>query len=90
MSEDLINKIEEIRNNEQETTWVVAGFENGDPKKCLVLEASGTETSVDGGLKECLREDAVQYALYRVIDIIDAIKTVKFVYISWYVVNIST
>ena len=78
----------EVRNDKNPVSWAVAGFEDGDLKKRLLLIAKGK-----GGveeLKDTLRDDQIMYAFYRNMDIIDDIPTVKFVYIYWYSIYFSS
>ena len=41
ISDDLVSAIAEVRNDKEPTNWVVAGFEDGDLKKPLMLVAKG-------------------------------------------------
>lgn len=73
--------IGEVRDDSKPTSWILATFEDGQPKKPLILVATGTG-DIDE-LKESLQDDQVMYGLYRTADKIDDIATVKFVYIYW-------
>lgn len=80
-SPQLNDAIADVRRNDHPANWVLAGFENGDVKRPLVVTATGT-----GGideLKDELDDCQVMYALYRTTDTYDDIQTVKFVYIYW-------
>ncbi len=79
---ELQEAIGEVRANNSPVTWVLAGYEEGNLKKPLTLIEKG-EGDINE-LKEHLQNDQVMYVLYRTSDVIDEIKTVKFVYIYWY------
>lgn len=81
-SSELQMAIADVRNDKTPTSWVLAGFQDGDLKKPLVVTATGT-----GGiseLREALNDSHVTFGLFRTSDVIDDIQTVKFVYIYWW------
>lgn len=80
---ELEEALAEVRNDKSNVTWVLAGYEGGDLKKPLTCLAQG-EGDIEE-LKNSLEDDLVMYGLYRTTDEYDNIKTVKFVYVYWYV-----
>ena len=72
-----------MKNNDHCTKWMLSSYFNCDPSGPIEFEKSGEGDIKE--LKQCLRDDAVMYGLYRVTDTVDNIGTVKFVYIVWYV-----
>ena len=82
---ELTEAIAAVRQDANDATWALAGFEDNNLKRPLTLVAKGTGGIAD--LQDSLLDDQVMYALYRTSDCIDDIKTVKFVYIYWYVLQ---
>ena len=82
---ELTDAIAEVREDTSDVSWALAGFEDNNLKRPLTLVAKGTGDIAD--LQDGLLDDQVMYALYRTSDCIDDIKTVKFVYIYWYVLQ---
>jgi len=81
---DVATAVAEVRDDVTPTTWVVVGYGgDGDIKKPLSVVAKGTG-NIDE-LKQHFDDSQAMYALYRTSDTYDDIKTVKFVYIYWYV-----
>ena len=77
----VIGVIAQVRDDTNDTCWVLAGYLEKSLSKPLDLAAMGNK-----GLDELtarLEDDQVMYGLYRTADVIDDIKTVKFVYIYW-------
>lgn len=75
------SNVGQVRDDVNAMTWVLAGYEGADIKRPLDVVATGS-----GGLSELteqLLDDQVMYGLLRTSDVIDAINTVKFVYIYW-------
>lgn len=77
----LIEAIADVRSDETPTNWCVGSYGEKNPKKPIVLAGKGT----DGlkGILPLLESDLVAYALLRVVDVVDDITTVKFVFITW-------
>ena len=80
-SEDFQDALRDVRNDASSTRWILAGYEGGDIKNPLSIIGRG-EGDIEE-LKEKLDYEQVLYGLYRVIDKVDDIETVKFVYICW-------
>ena len=81
---DVAMAIAEVRDDVTPTNWVVVGYEDGgDIKKPLTVVAKGTGDIEE--MKPHFDESQPMYALFRTSDVYDEIKTVKFVYIYWYV-----
>ncbi|XP_005097636.1 uncharacterized protein LOC101858936 [Aplysia californica] len=81
-AQDVYEAVSRVRDNEDSTSWMVAGYQDANPKGPVVCMGSG-----EGGLSEltaCLDESIPMYGLYRVTHTdMDDITTVKFVYIMW-------
>ena len=71
----------QVRDDTNDTRWVLAGYQDNSLHKPLDLVAMGCNDLDE--LTEKLEDDRVMYGLYRTADVIDDIKTVKFVYIYW-------
>lgn len=73
--------IADVRSDETPVNWCVGSYEEKNPKKPIVLSGKGA----DGlkGILPLLESDVVAYALLRVMDVVDEISTVKFVFITW-------
>lgn len=71
----------DVRNDSSDTNWLVATYQDGNPKLPLVCLGSGNDGIAAIG--SMLEDDMVGYSLCRVTDIVDDISTVKFVYIQW-------
>jgi len=81
---DVAAAIAEVRDDVTPTNWVVVGYsDDGDIKKPLSVVAKGTG-DIDM-MKEHFDNGQAMYALYRTSDTYDDIRTVKFVYIYWFV-----
>jgi len=75
----------EVRNNVDNLTWCLAGYESpGYPR--IVLLSKGTGNVEE--LKDHLKDDIVAYGLVRKLEQIDNSKTVKFCYVRWIGVDI--
>jgi len=71
--------IKAVRSNNDETDWLLLGYEGSSPK--IYLQATGSN-----GLEELtsnLKTDQVQYGLYRTTDTVDNTIAIKFVLILW-------
>ena len=74
----------EVRDDVTPTTWVVVGYgDDGNIKNPLSVVAKGTGDIE--ALKQHFDDAQAMYALYRTSDTYDDIRTVKFVYIYWWV-----
>ncbi|XP_071946928.1 uncharacterized protein [Antedon mediterranea] len=80
-NEDLMTSVKNLHSDDDPTTWVAAGFDNGDVKKPLVLLSEGTGDSDE--IKNVLEDDKVIYILYRKTDVVHEVSTVKFIFIAW-------
>jgi len=79
--------IAEVRDDVTPTTWVVVGYgDDGNIKKPLSVVAKGTG-DIDA-LKQYFDDSQAMYALYRTSDTYDDIRTVKFVYMYWWVASL--
>ena len=81
VSPELNEAIGEVRNDSSDVTWLLAGYEDNNIKKPLVVVNKGSGSME--AMKEHLNNEQVQYGLLRTSDTYDEIKTVKFVYIYW-------
>lgn len=81
VSPELQEAIGNLRSDSSDISWVLATFENGNIKSPLTLAGTGSGDIEE--FKECLQDDQVMYGLYRTKDVLDGIKTIKFVYIYW-------
>ncbi|XP_031555042.1 uncharacterized protein LOC116291949 [Actinia tenebrosa] len=79
--DEVLEAIADVRSDETQTDWCVVEYQANNPKNPIVLRSKGTD-GLDG-IKGCLEEDKVAYALLRVPDVLDGISTVKFVYLQW-------
>ncbi|KAH3796146.1 uncharacterized protein LOC127838019 [Dreissena polymorpha] len=77
----VVDAISLVRSDESPVSWVVAEYQDGNPKGPLVLTGHGEGDSQD--ISAALADDKPMYALYRATDMVDDITTVKFVYIIW-------
>lgn len=74
----------DVRSDTSDTAWCVAAYTNNDLKQPLTIVDTGVAaTDETAPYLDHLKEDIVAYVLYRVIDIVDNIPTVKFAYIHW-------
>jgi len=78
---DVLNAIAELRDNKNNVNWVAATYEDNDVKKQLVLLKSGSGGSDE--LLSNLTPDIIAYAIIRVVDVIEGIKTTKYAFISY-------
>jgi len=72
--------IKAVRSDNDETDWLLLGYDGPNSTK-IVLQATGS-----AGLDELialLKDDQVQYGLYRTTDTVDNTVAVKFVLILW-------
>ena len=79
LEQDLLDAIADVRNDKTETNWALASYQGNDVKKPITLVAKGS-----GGVDELssnFTSDMIGYGLIRVVDVIEGIKTVKFVFI---------
>jgi len=79
--------INDLRNDKTDTNWLLISYRDGDVKKPLILLASGK-----GGVEEMnssLTPDLIAYGLIRVIDLIENIKTVKYVFLYFIGADVS-
>ena len=79
-AEEVQKIIASIRDENNETNWVLIGYENPKSQK-LVLVGSG-----NGGVEEMkgnFTDDRIFFGLVREFDQIDDSKTVKFAFIEW-------
>lgn len=79
IDQTILDAIADVRNDKTETNWALASYHGNDVKKPLELVATG-----NGGVDELsshLNPEMIGYGLIRVVDIIEGIKTVKFVFI---------
>lgn len=77
----LTEAIVDVRSDGIAVNWCVGSYEEKNPKKPIVLSGKGTDGL--GGILPLLESDVVAYALLRVMDVVDEISTVKFVFITW-------
>ena len=80
-SSELQAAIADVRNDKTSTNWVLAGFEDGDLKKPLIVTATGNGDISE--MRAVFDSTQVMFGLFRTSDVIDDIHTVKFVYIYW-------
>lgn len=81
-SDELVQKIKSIRNDDDALQWVISSYENDDVKKPnLVVCASGNGDT--GEFADAFDSGKVQYGMCRTTDTYEGIKTVKFVYVAW-------
>jgi len=71
--------IKQVRSDNDETDWLLLGYEGNTNK--VVLQAKDSD-GLDGLLNH-LKPNEVQYALYRTTDTVDNTVAVKFVLILW-------
>jgi len=79
--------ISDLRNDKTDTNWVLISYQDGDVKKPLILVNTG-----NGGVEEMnsnLAPDLIAYGLIRVIDVIENIKTIKFVFVYFIGADVS-
>ncbi len=80
VDQTILDAIADVRNDKTETNWALASYPGGnDVKKPLELVGSG-----NGGANELathLTPSMIAYGLVRVVDVIEGIKTVKFVFV---------
>lgn len=79
IDQSLLDAIADVRNDKTETNWALGGYLNNEVKKPIQLIAKG-----NGGVDEItphLASDIIAYGLIRVVDVIEGIKTVKFVFL---------
>lgn len=77
----LLDAVKDVRDDKTETNWCLGKYDNDDVKKGIVLAGKG-----NGGVSEMvngLGPDTVAYGFLRVIDVIEGITTVKFVFINY-------
>jgi len=74
----LADAYKEIRNDKNETNWVLAGYE-GNAKIVLQGKGSGGVSELVGNFKD----DQAQYAYVRVVSGDSESRRTKFVFVSW-------
>eukprot|EP01130_Rhizamoeba_saxonica_P019044 TRINITY_DN9760_c0_g1_i1.p1 TRINITY_DN9760_c0_g1~~TRINITY_DN9760_c0_g1_i1.p1 ORF type:complete len:512 (-),score=156.17 TRINITY_DN9760_c0_g1_i1:65-1600(-) len=80
LSPELKDAIQDVRNDETATTWVLFTYE--EPiSNTLVLHSSGAGDVAE--IKENLSDDIVVYGIVRKEEIYDESVTIKFCYIRW-------
>lgn len=86
ITQEVRDAVASVGSDAKHTVWCVAGYEEKNVKKPIVLLGSGEgnngESPVDE-LKALLPENHVAYGYIRMTDVVDEIPTVKFVYIQW-------
>lgn len=77
----LVDAVKDVRDDKTETTWVLGKYEDDDVKKNIILAGKGSG-SLDEML-ELVSTESIAYGFTRVTDVIESIKTVKFVFINF-------
>eukprot|EP01104_Vermistella_antarctica_P012437 TRINITY_DN3598_c0_g2_i1.p1 TRINITY_DN3598_c0_g2~~TRINITY_DN3598_c0_g2_i1.p1 ORF type:complete len:564 (-),score=165.66 TRINITY_DN3598_c0_g2_i1:164-1855(-) len=72
-----------LRSNDDDTDWVVLGYSTSGGAKSTTISEVAHGSDGLAGLHEVLKDDAVNYALYRTTDVVDNTVNVKFVFIIW-------
>ncbi|KAJ3283747.1 hypothetical protein HK104_010237 [Borealophlyctis nickersoniae] len=80
-SEELVQALRSVRDDRNNTRWVVGAYEGGNISNPVVVVGTGEDGA--GGMKEKFAPDAIAYGLIRVTDMIDGHPTVKFAFITW-------
>ena len=70
-----------MKDDTNPTVWVLGAFEDGNVKRPLNLVATGSGSIEE--IRAHLEEDQIVFGLFRVLDVVDDIETVKFVFINW-------
>lgn len=86
ISEELSAAISNVHKDTSEIKWVVAGYDNEDVKKQLVLYASGTESADE--IPQYLQDDKIRYGIIRDTDFIDGHPTTKFAFFEFIGANV--
>jgi hypothetical protein len=79
ITSDVTCAIGDVRNDDNDTRWMLAEYESSKGPVTITGKGSGDISE----LKDMLDDAKVMYGLYRVTDTVDDITTVKFVYIGW-------
>ncbi|KAI8807232.1 hypothetical protein BJ742DRAFT_813864 [Cladochytrium replicatum] len=75
---EVLGALESVRDDKNETNWVVLTHHNDDPNS---LELQATGSNGFAGLQAALTADKVQYGLLRITTRVDLSVTVKFIYV---------
>ncbi|KAJ1530129.1 hypothetical protein HK096_008269, partial [Nowakowskiella sp. JEL0078] len=73
---EFLDSISDVRNDKSETTWVLGAYKDGNINSPVTLIGKGSN-SIDE-LVSLLSDDMIAYGLFRVIDLVDGNKTIKF------------
>lgn len=86
LEDDVKEAVAAVVSDDTETKWCVAGYQDKNVKKPIILLGAGDGTVDDA--KTLCPDDHVAYGYVRMTDIVDDIPTVKFVYFQWVGENI--